>query len=46
MYALRLRFDITEDEANEIIEGSKISGSRVPTVSVRLIVDPDFQTID
>lgn len=35
-YTLQLRFDITEDEANEIVEQSKVSGSRLPTVSVRL----------
>ena len=35
-YVLRVRFDITEEEANEIIEQSKVSGSRLPSVSVRL----------
>lgn len=35
-YVLRVRFDITEEEADEIIAQSKVSGSRLPSVSVRL----------
>jgi len=35
-YILRLRFDITEEDANQIVEESKVTGSRLPTVTVRL----------
>lgn len=35
-FELQSRFALTEDEADEVIQASKVAGSRLPTIMVRL----------